>query len=1142
MADLEASEPFACCPGCRRSVPARAKFCIECGAPQPPRCPKCGSESPPQAKFCMECGAPQAAGSPAAAAAVDSASLTPGTSPAAPPPGLPGERRQLTVMFCDLVGSTAVAEQLDPEDLHLVLRAYQEACARVIQRFEGHVAKYLGDGLLVYFGYPRAHEDDAHRAVRAGLGIVDAIGRLAEPILKEHGVPLAARVGIHTGLVVVGEVGAEGQRAIDIVGETPSVAARLQELAPPNGVVFTEATHRLVAGYFDCQEWGKRDLKGISHAVRVFQALHESTARSRLEAAATRRDLTPMVGRDAALELLLKRWGDAVAGRGQVVLLSGEAGMGKSRLVEALKRRVAEEPSAWLTELYGSAYHQNSPLFPFAELLEHVVLRFGRDDPPAEKLRRLEGVLVEYGIPLAEMVPLYASLLSLPLGDQYAPSPLSLHQQRERLMEALALPPLYRARRQPVLLVVEDLHWIDPTTLELLDRLVTLAPQHRLLVLLTYRPSFVPPWTVAGAVTWLPLERLGATETAAMVLRVTGGKPLPAEVLSQIATKTDGVPLFIEELTRMVIESGLVAERQEAYALTGPLQPLAIPASLHDSLVARLDRLATIKEVAQWAAALGREFSGDLLAAVAPFSGPTLDHALAELAAAELIYPVAARGGERTYRFKHALIRDAAYESLLRSRRQQFHQRIAAVLEGQFPTIAGSRPELLAHHFTEAGAIEPAVRYWLQAGLRARERVAEVEAIDHLEKGLALLAGMAESSARDALELEFLGPLGTASIAVHGYAAPQVGPAFRRARELCERAGEPPQLFAMMRGTFAWHVVRGDFRLCVELAAEAAEVARQLDDPGMMMEGLLLSAVAKCYRGDFAGTRDHCQEALAAYDDRARTAFWAGITGEDSGVAHRCYLSLALWHLGYPEQALAASQEARALARSLGHLYSLEYALHHSGWLFQHCRLGTEAQVAGEEAIAIATEQGFSFWRATGTLYRGAGLVLQGRLPEGLPPLESGLAAYRATGAGLAVPYYLSLLGDAYRQAGRFADARQALDEGLLLAEQNDDRFQEAELHRLMGELLLAESPGETGGASECFRRAAAIARRQRARAWELRASMSLARLDDRNGDVGAGRAALAAVYGTFTEGFSTPDLVAAAAILRAGAAPAAGP
>jgi class 3 adenylate cyclase/predicted ATPase len=1036
-------------------------------------------------------------------------------------------------MFCDLVGSTAVAERLDPEDLHLVLRAYQEACVKVIQRYEGYVAKYLGDGLLVYFGYPQAHEDDSHRAVRAGLGIIDAIGNLASRIRKQHGVPLAVRVGIHTGLVVVGEVGGEGQRSMDIVGDTPSVAARLQDLAQPDTVVLTEATHRLVAGYFDCQELGPRTLKGISHPVLVYQALHQSTARSRLEAASTTGDLTPMVGRAAELELLLDRWREAAGGCGQVVLLRGEAGMGKSRLLATLKRRVAGDAKAWLTELFGSPYYQNSPLFPFVELLERVVLEYAQHESPAEKLRKLEGLLVEYGLPLAEMVPLYASLLSLPLGDAYAPSPLTPTQAREKLLQSLALPLFTRADRQPVLLVVEDLHWIDPTTLELIERFIAGARERRILVLLTYRPVFVPPWPAGEHVTHLHLDRLGATETEAMVLRVTGGKSLPPEVLEQIATKTDGVPLFVEELTRMVIESGMLAEEPGGYALTGPLPPLAIPATLHDSLVARLDRLATVKEVAQWAAALGREFSYHLLAAVAPFSEPALDRALVELTAAELIFPETAPGGKTIYRFKHALIRDAAYESLLKSRRQQYHQRIATVLERQFSETAASQPELLAQHYTEACLVEPAINYWLKAGLRSRERVAELEAIDHLSKGLALLETVEESPGRDGLELQFLGPLGIATIAARGYGAPDVGPVFRRARQLCERSGQPPQLFGMMRGTFAWHVVRGDFRLCMELAAEALELARRLEDPGILMEALLLPAVAMLYRGDFAGAREHCAEALATYDDRERTRFWSGVTGEDSGVVHRCYLSLALWHLGCPDQALQVNQEMRELARAIGHSYSLAYALHHTGWLFQHCRLGAEAEAAADEQIQIATEQDYSFWQATGTLYRGAAMVLQGRQAEGLPLLVGGLEAYRSTGAGLAVPYYLGLLGDAHRRADQFEEARRALEEGLAVAEQNDDRFQEAELHRLMGELLLAASCGQEAAAEARFHQAIQIARRQQSRAWELRATTSLARLWKQQGRRADAREALEAVYSTYTEGFATPDLVDAATLLR---------
>jgi predicted ATPase len=502
------------------------------------------------------------------------------------------------------------------------------------------------------------------------------------------------------------------------------------------------------------------------------------------------------------------------------------------------------------------------------------------------------------------------------------------------------------------------------------------------------------------------------------------------------------------------------------------------------------------------------------------------------LVRAEIVYPKG-RPPQCSYTFKHALLQDAAYNSLVRAKRQQFHRQIAAALEARFPQTAAARPELLAYHCTEGGLTERAVGCWLRAGLRSRERSAEHEAIGHLTKGLALLAALPESPDRDAKELEFLNPLGTAYIAAQGYAAPQVGPVFRRARELCERIGQPEQLFAVMRGTFAWHVVRGEFRLCMGLGAEALAFARRLGDPGILMEALFLPAVTLTYRGEFAGTRDHCALALAEYDDRERTQFWAGINGENTSVTHRCYLALALWHLGYPDQALTLSREALELARTLGHPFSLAYALHHAGWLHQHGRLGAEVLAAGDEEIRIATEQGFHFWHASGTLYKAAGLLLQGRSEEGLPLLRKGLDAYRATGAGLALPYYFSLLGEAYTKAGRFDDALRALDEGLALAEANDDRFQEAELQRLKGELLLTESPHPVA-AEEWFRRSIETAKRQQSRAWELRATTSLARLWQRQGRRDDARAALAAVYATYTEGFTTPDLVDAAALLGA--------
>ena len=612
------------------------------------------------------------------------------TSPAAEPRPADAERRQLTVLFCDLVDSTVLASQLDPEDLREVVRAYQDTCAKVIARFEGHIAQYLGDGLLVYFGYPLAHEDDAQRAVRAGLGMVEALGQLNVRLKQDRGVELAVRLGIHTGLVVVGEVGGGARQEQLALGETPNLAARLQGIAAPNTVVISAATVQLLGGFFAYQSLGTPSLKGLAQPLEVYRVLYESTARSRLEAAGST-GLTPLVGREQEVGLLRERWAQVKDGIGQVILLSGEAGIGKSRLVQVLTEHVAAEPQAWLTPCQCSPYYQNTALYPMIELLERVALRFDREESPQQKLRKLEGFLVQYGLPLTEAVPLFAALLSLPLGTDYAPLTVSPEQQKQQTLHALLTVMLRIAAQQPMLFVMEDLHWVDPTTLEFLTLLVDQGPTARILALWTFRPDFSPPWTGRSHLTQVTLPRLPRQQATEMTDRVAHGKALPAEVVEQVVAKTDGVPLFVEELTKMVLESGLLQEREDRYELTGPLPPLAIPTTLHDSLMARLDRLATVKSLAQLGATLGREFSYALLHAVSPWDEETLQRGLHQLVEAELLYQ---RGlpPQATYLFKHALIQDTAYQSLLRSTRQQHHQRIAQVLEARFPEIARPSP------------------------------------------------------------------------------------------------------------------------------------------------------------------------------------------------------------------------------------------------------------------------------------------------------------------------------------------------------------------------------------------------------------------------------------------------------------------
>jgi len=740
-----------------------------------------------------------------------------------------GERRQLTVQFIDLVGSTTLSQQLDPEELREVIQAYRETCAAIIGRFDGHLAKYLGDGLLVYFGYPQAHEDDAPRAVRAGLGIVAALPQLnarLQSVLERHsGAPLQVRIGIHTGLVVAGEMGVGDQpEPLGIVGETPNIAARLQEKTEPNSVIISPTTHRLVAGLFECEELGPQALKGLSAPLVVYRVVRESEAQSRFEAA-VQKGLTPLVGRAEELALLQRRWERAEAGDGQVVLLSGEPGIGKSRLVQELKEQLAPAGVTRM-ELRCSPYHQHSALYPIIEHLQRL-LQFAREDAPAAKLEKLQRTLSSYRFPQADTVPLLAALLSLPHPEGYSPLTLSPQKQKEKTQAALVAWLVEEAEQQPVYTAWEDLHWADPSTLEVLTLVVDQAPTARLYVLLTFRPEFTVPWRPRAHFTQLTLSRLGRPQVVTMVEGVTSGKALPPEVVEQIVAKTDGVPLFVEELTKTVVESGLLTAVNDHYELNGPLPPLAIPSSLHASLLARLDRLSAVREIAQLGATIGREFSYELLQTVSRLDDETLQQGLKRLVEAELVYQHGLPP-QAHYLFKHALIQDAAYQSLLKSTRQQYHRQIAQVLAERFSETVETQPELLAHHYTEAGLITQAIPYWQQAGQQAAERSANVEAIEHLTKGLALLETLPPSPERTRRELRLQIVLGAPLIATKGYAGPEVGQAYTRARELCRQIGDTAQLFSVLRGLSLHYMVCAEHKAAHELAGQLLALAEQL--------------------------------------------------------------------------------------------------------------------------------------------------------------------------------------------------------------------------------------------------------------------------------------------------------------------------
>ena len=855
---------------------------------------------------------------------------------------------------------------------------------------------------------------------------------------------------------------------------------------------------------------------------------------------------TPLTGRDTELSLLKDRWEQAQEGMGQVVLVIGQAGLGKSRLVQTLiqslqkkgqgshlemdeQRADRRDDSPILIDWRCSEQFQNSELYPVTDYLERFI-DAGREESAADHFERLARHLEDCDLGRPEIVALFAKLLLLPADERYPESGLTPAREREQTFSALRAWLLARSRTRSVLFIVEDLHWIDASTLEFLTQFISEGAHDRVLTVLTFRPEFRTPWPALAHQTNLALNRLTRRQVAEWMRRDAGDE-LPEGLLAQIYTRGAGVPLLVEEFGRMARDSA----RFEPIGLPAEIGPRTrmneLPATLEDLVVARLDQMSCDRDVVQIAATIGREFDYMLLAAVVKVDEETLQRELGKLLSAGILY---ARGQPPAsiYTFKHVLIEEALYSATSEARKRQFHLQVAEAIETRFGQLLETQPEMVAEHLAVAGATEKAVGFCLKAGMRSRDRFAHTEAISHLSKGLKLLETLEPSAARDNRELELLGALGTTYIAARGYAAPEVGPIFHRARALCERVEQRPELFTMMWGNFAYHIVRGDFRICSELADEALAFGERFQDPGILMEALFLKGLTRLYRGDFAGAQECCARAIEEFDDRERTAFWARQVGEDAGVTHRCYLALALWHLGFADQALSLNKEMVQLARSINHPFSLEYALHHTGWLHQHCRLGAKAQAAGDEQIRIATEQAFLFWHATGTLYSASGILLQGQLEPGIRLLQSGLDAYRATGAELAVPYYLSILADACLRAGRLAEARSALQEAFSYVEKNDERFQEAELQRLEGEIMLAESGNQTI-AAECFQRAVATARRQQSKAWELRAMISLARLWRKQGRSEKAFEALSLVHGTFTEGFTTPDLMDAAALLE---------
>jgi predicted ATPase/class 3 adenylate cyclase len=1047
---------------------------------------------------------------------------------------MPGaERRQLTCLSCDLVNSVELSERVDPEELREILATYRRACTSVVRRFDGHIHDYSGDGIMAYFGLPTAHEDDAQRAVRAALGIVEAVGQLSRSLSSDGGPELHVRVGIDTGLVVAGSMTAdEGAGSASAVGVTPNVAARLQSLAAPDSAVISAAAYRLVAGLFDCQELGFRSIRGISRPMAIYRVVHESAARTRLDVAA-QRGLPPMRGRDGELRRLTELWTRARAGQGSAALVLGEPGIGKSRLIRALQQHAAQSPDAFLIPLAGSPYHTNTAFHPVVQLLERV-LEVAPENTAEQRLDKIDGLLAQYGLDRPSVAPLLAELLGVPSGDRYAPSDLPVDRQRQLTIDTLVGLWLTRARHQPVLFVVEDVHWVDPSTIDLLTQLLEHVPASRLLVVLSARTDFTIPWREGPRVEQLHLDRLDL-EASAGIVHGVAGRSVPPGLLDQVLRKADGIPLYLEELTQLVVDEGLVGHgngRRDPAALP---PELSIPATLADSLTARLDRLPDAKASAQLGAAIGRQFSYELIEAVwRTVTSPdaeALRHRLARLVDAGLLFVETDARGE-TYTFKHALIQDAAYASLLLSTRRNYHRRIAQVLVVQFPEAAETAPELLAHHYSEAGMAVEAVPQWLRAGERALRASANPEAIAHLTAGLRLLDTLPEGPDRAAQELRFRLAIGPACMAIHGYAAPEVEACYGRARELCRELGDTPQLVPVLHGLWGYHVVRAQHASALVLGRQVVELGTTTGDDGLLLQGHLEVGWSHFFLGELRPAREHLERALALYDSD-RHGSHAFTYGEDPAISARSCLAEVLWLLGYVDRSLEASEKNVAIIRSeVEHPYTAAFGLDLAAFVRQYLGDTSGVSALADEAFAISNDHGLALMGAMASVLRGWVRAREGDPERGMAEMRRGFAAQLATGAELLRPWWLSLIAETCAENAAAPQGLELLGEAERAMDSSHERYWEAEIHRLRGCLLVVareSDEGESRSPEESFRRALHIARQQGARSLELRAAVSLSRLLRRERRDGEARELLTPIYRWFTEGLDTPDLRAAA-------------
>lgn len=1113
------------CINCHFENPVGMKFCGNCGIPLVLLCPACGFKNPPEFNFCGSCGI----------------QILQDLSTMVPQPVIfpqldrktVAEKRHLTVMFCDLVGSTALSNELDPEDLRALITEYQNVCQKVVARYEGYIAQYLGDGILVYFGYPVAHENDAHRAVSSGLGIIEAVRRFNKRLEESNGIHISVRVGIHTGHVVIGKVGGTGQTQQLALGATPNIAAKLEGLAEPDTLVISSDTYNLVHRFFLHEHKGKHQIKGISTPIDIYRVVHENMARSRFENSQNISDMAPMAGRDNEINRLTGLWEDAKQNQSSVVLLSGEPGIGKSRIVQELMAHVAAESDAWLNIHQCSPYHKDTAFYPLAEVIKHVVLKLRDDESPEEKINRLEGFLLQYGFSLEEMVPLFASIMAVSLeGTSYQPTPFSVEQQKQKIIGAFITMYLERSSEQNLLLVFEDIQWMDSSSIDIITQLINQPPTLNILTVLSFRSEFNPPWHIQPHIVPVSLSNLPVEPVTEIIVKTAKGKQLPRQVIEQIIQKTDGVPLFVEELTKMVLGSELLQEHGDHYELNGSISSLSIPSTLHDSLVARLDRMSHTKEIAQIGATIGREFSYELIDIVSNMQEKSVRECLDELVKAELLLQ---RGvpPKATFKFRHALIRDVAYQSLLKNQQRSFHQRIAESLTQHMPTFAENNPEVAAWHFEQAGMSREAVIYWTKAGDKVRQHLAYNEALNYIQRGLALIHQIESNEDRANLELKLVIIQAPVLIMTEGFTSLRAYQASCRMKELAEQQNDETSLFRALRGVVTHDLFTGKIQAALKYAKEALAIAEALKVNDILVEAYRLIGQTSMYVGELLLSLKSFDKSISLYEATDKDTI-GRLIGADPEIFSLVQSSHVMWYLGYPDQARERAKRALTKAEELQRPYSQVLCTFINSLVSNNCGHLQDTLNYAHSCIELSEKYGIAMFGNEAKVYLGVAMVEHGEINEGLQIIQDSIETRIEQNMLTAVHLHTSALGATCLKTGNIEVGLRAVNRAIALTEKSDDQLFLSEIYRLRGELLLIKK-GRTNvkEIENYFEMSLQIARKQKAKSFELRSSMSIANMWKYQGKTAEGLELISNVYNWFNEGFETRDLIEAKKLIE---------